>query len=192
MKGVRWFFFELLILGYVEDPATGLSFHSPAGLSWALYIEVQYGAILMAYITVTEVLCSQQVPSRATQEKPARLLEHFKEEVPALALLGTPVYIDPKCDYCIDHDVQLVCKYLRAYENHKIDSLYGSQGKTSKIVISHNYGAYILFKFCFVGDIRIKFSTDPRLSEAECKRLLQKYMSDHVKESKITQKLFIQ
>ena len=40
MKTIRWFFFELLILGYVEDPATGLSFHFPAGLSWALYTEV--------------------------------------------------------------------------------------------------------------------------------------------------------
>ena len=42
MKTVRWFFFELLILGYVEDQATGLSFHFPAGLSWALYTEVWY------------------------------------------------------------------------------------------------------------------------------------------------------
>ena len=40
MKTVRWFFFELLIFGYVEDPATGLSFQYPAGLSWALYNEV--------------------------------------------------------------------------------------------------------------------------------------------------------
>ena len=43
IQDIRWFFFELLILCYVEDPATGLSFHFPAGLSWALYAEVQYG-----------------------------------------------------------------------------------------------------------------------------------------------------
>ena len=40
MSEVGWFFFNLLILGYVEDPTTGKSFHFPGGLSWALYIEV--------------------------------------------------------------------------------------------------------------------------------------------------------
>ena len=52
-------------------------------------------------------------------------------------------------------------------ESGEIDSIYGSEGG-------------------------IKFSTDPSLSDRECERLLQKYMSDHVKETKITQKLFIQ
>jgi hypothetical protein len=147
MKNVRWFFFELLILGYVEDSATGLSFHYPAGLSWALYTEV---------------------PSRSTKT-PAHFLKCFEEEVPALALMGTPVDIDLKHDYCIDDNVQLVCKYLRSYEKGTIDSLHDRQ-----------------------GDDPIKFSTDPRVPDTECKRLLQKYMSDHVKSTKITQKLFIQ
>ncbi len=62
MKNVRWFFFELLILGYVEDSATGLSFHYPAGLSWALYTEVQYGSSMefqALYVIIHEVLCSK-------------------------------------------------------------------------------------------------------------------------------------
>lgn len=40
MTDVGWFFFELLILGYVEDPATGKSFPLPGGLSWEIYVEV--------------------------------------------------------------------------------------------------------------------------------------------------------
>ncbi len=40
MSEVGWFFFNLLILGYIEDPFTGESFHFPGGLSWKLYIEV--------------------------------------------------------------------------------------------------------------------------------------------------------
>ena len=57
--------------------------------------------------------------------------------------------------------------------------------------MKNNY-VVVSFTFYSLGDIRIKFNTDPRLSDAECKRLLQKYMSDHVKETKLTQKLFIQ
>ena len=39
MEDIGWFFFDLLILGYVEDPATGKSFRMPGGLQWAIYIE---------------------------------------------------------------------------------------------------------------------------------------------------------
>ena len=37
---ISWFFFDLLILGYVEDPVTGNSFHIPGGMEWSVYIEV--------------------------------------------------------------------------------------------------------------------------------------------------------
>ena len=40
MGVIGWFFFDLLILGYVEDPVTGKSFRIPGGLHWAIYIEV--------------------------------------------------------------------------------------------------------------------------------------------------------
>ena len=40
MEVIGWFFFDLLMLGYVEDSDTGLSFHIPGGLSWAIYVEV--------------------------------------------------------------------------------------------------------------------------------------------------------
>lgn len=37
---IGWFFFDLLLLGYVEDPPTGLSFSFSLDTSWNLYIEV--------------------------------------------------------------------------------------------------------------------------------------------------------
>ena len=40
MEVIGWFFFDLFILGYVEDPNTGKSFRLPGGLKWAVYIEV--------------------------------------------------------------------------------------------------------------------------------------------------------
>ena len=40
MDVIGWFFFDLLVLGYVEDLDTGLSFRIPGGLQWAVYIEV--------------------------------------------------------------------------------------------------------------------------------------------------------
>lgn len=41
MDVIGWFFFDLLVLGYVEDPDSGLSFRIPGGLHWAIYIEVE-------------------------------------------------------------------------------------------------------------------------------------------------------
>lgn len=40
MEKIGWFFFDLFILGYVEDPVTGSSFRFPGGPKWAVYIEV--------------------------------------------------------------------------------------------------------------------------------------------------------
>ena len=40
MEVIGWFFFDLLILGYVEDFNTGLSFRIPGGKAWAIYVEV--------------------------------------------------------------------------------------------------------------------------------------------------------
>ncbi len=37
---IGWFFFDLLLLGYVEDPATGRSFRIPGSQGWAIYVEV--------------------------------------------------------------------------------------------------------------------------------------------------------
>lgn len=50
---IRWFFFDLLLLGYIEDFTTGLSFCFPKGLDWAVFIEVSYiSALALAIISV--------------------------------------------------------------------------------------------------------------------------------------------
>ena len=41
LETIGWFFFELLLLGYVEDRITGISFHLPSGMKWSIYAEVQ-------------------------------------------------------------------------------------------------------------------------------------------------------
>jgi hypothetical protein len=43
-------------------------------------------------------------------------LAEFYEDIPALGLLGTPYRIDPDTPYVVDEEVQLVCKYLRAFK----------------------------------------------------------------------------
>jgi len=40
MNTLAWFFFKLLVFGYVEDLETGLAFRLPGGLKWRIYIEV--------------------------------------------------------------------------------------------------------------------------------------------------------
>ena len=37
---IGWFFFDLLLLGYVEDPSTGISFCSSEERELEIYIEV--------------------------------------------------------------------------------------------------------------------------------------------------------
>ena len=94
MKVISWFFFDLFLLGYVEDPTTGLSFSIPGGMGWKIFVEV---------------------PSRISSETPEQSLAQFIEEVPALGMLGDRCEINPSTPYTVDEDVQLVCKYLKAY-----------------------------------------------------------------------------
>ena len=42
MSTLAWFFFDLLIFGYVEDLETGVAFRLPGGLQWRLFVEVQF------------------------------------------------------------------------------------------------------------------------------------------------------
>ena len=58
---------------------------------------------------------------------PNESLREFFEDVPALGLLGTPHCIYPQTPFVVDADVQLVCKYLKAYRiggTKGIDRLY--------------------------------------------------------------------
>lgn len=58
---------------------------------------------------------------------PDMSLKEFFEDIPALGLLGTPHVVYPETPYVVDDDVQLVCKYLKAYKiggTKGIDKLY--------------------------------------------------------------------
>lgn len=112
---ISWFFFDLLILGYVEDPSTGTSFRIPGGLEWAIYIEV---------------------PSIGGGARPEESLHVFCQSIPALGLLGSPHVVHHATPYAVDDDVQLVCKYLKAFKAYTqhggqsgINRLY-KEGKT--------------------------------------------------------------
>lgn len=96
-------------------------------------------------------------------------LELFYSELPVLKLLGKPYYISPDDPYDVDSDVQLVCKYLRAYKNKNIDRLYRDRGPRALV----------------------QFSCDSDLPDEECHSLLKTYMPNHISCSKITQHLFI-
>ena len=54
-------------------------------------------------------------------------MQLFIDELPALGLIGTAHYILPEEPYVVDEEVQLVCKYLHAYDvggTKGIDRLY--------------------------------------------------------------------
>lgn len=107
------------------------------------------------------------MPSR-DKDNAEEALDLFNSEVPSLSLLGSPHYIDPSIPLTVDPDVQLVCKYLQAYDNKTINRLYNN-----------------------ITQKRVKFSLDSDLSISDCHHLLKKYMSKHILKSKITQQLFI-
>ena len=95
----------------------------------------------------------------------------FYKEVPILRLLGSSRCISSDTPYKVDDEVQLVCKYLRAYKEERIDQMFSERGK--------------------YANIPVKFSTDPDLQDKECHDLLEKYMPEHIASTKITQQLFI-
>ena len=78
----------------------------------------------MEFLFVDYILYIVQIPSRSAEVNPLTDLEHFKMEMPVLGLLGTPVAIEHTSKFSITDEVQLVCKYLRAYETKRIDVLY--------------------------------------------------------------------
>ena len=98
-------------------------------------------------------------------------LELFCKEIPVFKLVENRKHITYEIPYTIDPDVQLVCKYLNAYECREdarrgIDKLY-------------------LFDIC----PPVKFSEDNDLLESTCQELLDKY--GKIAESKVLKKLYI-
>ena len=71
----------------------------------------------------------QQVPSRNLSSNADVFLQDFLSEIPIFKLLGTLTLVESTAPYSdvSDPDVQLVCKYLRAYRiggEKGIDRLY--------------------------------------------------------------------
>ena len=100
---ISWFLFDLLILSYIEDNDSGLSFRLPGGMGWQIYVEV---------------------PSRDLNTTSDVLLELFCKDIPIAFLIGTPYLIQNKTIIHVNAEVQLVCKYLKAYKENEIDRLY--------------------------------------------------------------------
>lgn len=72
-----------------------------------------------------------QVPSRNQSSNAGIFLEEFRSEIPIFKLLGTPKMVESTAQYSdvSDPDVQLVCKYLKAYDMEiggmkRINTLY--------------------------------------------------------------------
>ena len=71
----------------------------------------------------------QQVPSRNLSSNADVFLQDFLSEIPIFKLLGTPTLVESTAPYSdvSDPDVQLVCKYFKAYSiggEKGIDRLY--------------------------------------------------------------------
>ena len=60
-------------------------------------------------------------------------MRQFTKEIPVLGLIGTQHMIPRDKPYSVDEDVQLVCKYLKAYKiggSEGIDKLYKEREST--------------------------------------------------------------
>ena len=80
------------------------------------------------------------MPTR-NQRNSKESLEEFREDFPALGMLGTPYQILPDIPYVVNEEVQLVCKYLKAYSSggsKGIDRLY-KEGADSLLVSVSSY-----------------------------------------------------
>ncbi len=58
---------------------------------------------------------------------PVASLKAFYEDIPSLGLLGSKYFVESATPFVVDPDVQLVCKYLKAFKtggSRGIDRLY--------------------------------------------------------------------
>lgn len=115
---IHWFFFFLFVVGYIEDQSTGLSFRLPGGLQWSVYVEVCF---YNCKDNCSNNVLYLQVPAWCSDAKES--LGLFNNVFPAFHYLGKDVPILPDTPFDIngDIDVQLVCKYLKAKLEGKLD-----------------------------------------------------------------------
>ena len=165
MSSICWFFFHILILGYVYDGASGKGFYMPVGLNWQIYVEVP--------IQATNFEDGEDDERCANS-----YLANFLNFVPILKFIGKTKLIEANNPYQIDKEVQLVCKYLRANEEYR-----NRKGRNFQVGINALYQE--------ASGSPVKFGNKPAVPEAECYTLLNKYMVADVQSKKILQKLFI-
>lgn len=65
-----------------------------------------------------------QIPAKELKCDLEEYFQKFTEEVAVLGLLGDAHQVEASTEYTVDADVQLVCKYLRAYDEPKINRMY--------------------------------------------------------------------
>jgi len=109
MNILAWFFFKLLVFGYVEDLKTGIAFRLPGGLSWKIFVEV---CLFSVYTVYRSVLCDVgvQIPSHA-QENVRSSVEWFRRKIPVFNMIGKEVLIDKsRFEQClIEYVYTFVC-----------------------------------------------------------------------------------
>lgn len=107
--------FDLLILGYIEDPNSGVSFTLQQWLNWTFYIEL---------------------PCQCLSDTEDTILHRFVQDFPILGLIGQPILVSDQTKLSITKEVQLVCKYLKAYDEGRINRLYDES--KFKVVLMHS------------------------------------------------------
>ena len=140
----------------------------------------------------------QQVPARSSLSNADSFLEDFLSEIPILGVLGTVQLVESTAQYSVESnpDIQLVCKYLKAYETggeKGIDRLFKEGTEPVVTYFSMNYGCK-LFTVGPRGKKRfnpVQCSTMPDLTSEECQRLLGKYVPDSIRSTKTSQQLFL-
>ena len=167
MSSICWFFFHLFILGYVYDAPSGKGFYMPVGLNWKIFVEVP--------IQATDL----ENPGSHSRD-PIIFLDNFLDSVPILRFIGKNKLIEANKPYLIDEEVQLVCKYLRAFEEYMTRK---SGPKFAQCGINTLYQEG--------SSAPIQFGRYSEVPDAECYKLLNKYMIAEVQSKKVLQKLFI-
>ena len=114
MAAINRFFFDLLVLRSVDDPA-GSRFNVPPACQWDVLVEIPHRA------------------GHLEEEAPLSTEEGVRLELPVLHYIGQKV--EPPTDFDVDDRVKLVCKYLKADREQTIDQLYTQGGGGQKDVI---------------------------------------------------------
>ena len=65
-----------------------------------------------------------KVPNSDVGKTCEQTLKEFKQNFPTLSLLGTTHLVPESSPVDITEDIQLICKYMKAYDSGKIDTLF--------------------------------------------------------------------